>query len=183
MKAKLYEYLTEIFPPMIAEDIAAQSGGDYYNLQKVRVKPKHQKKLNAILSMQKCIIPKDAMRSSAEVFKLFAHLGTELTEHFMIATLNNQCKVINIHQIGQGGITQTPVDCRVIARHALVDIANGVVLCHNHPSGQIYPSNQDKTLTKRVIDMLNLLDIKVIDHIIVGHNQYYSFADEGTLDL
>jgi DNA repair protein RadC len=168
---------------MVAEDIAAQSGGDYYNLQKVRVKPKHQKKLDAILSMQQCIIPKDAMRSSAEVFKLFAHLGTELTEHFMIATLNNKCKVINIHQIGQGGVNQTPVDCKVIARHALVDMASGVVLCHNHPSGELNPSLPDKTLTKHVIDMLKLLDIKVLDHVIVGHNKYYSFSDEGTLDL
>ena len=180
---KLYDYLADIFPLHVAEDIATQAKGDYYNLSRVIVKPRYRKKLDAILSMQQCIIPKDAMRSSAEVFKLFAHLGTELTEHFMIATLNDKCKIINIHQIGQGGVNQTPVDCKVIARHALVDMASGVVLCHNHPSGELNPSLPDKTLTKHVIDMLKLLDIKVLDHVIVGHNKYYSFSDEGTLDL
>lgn len=184
MKTKLYEYLAEIFPPMVAEDIATQSGGDYYNLQKVKVKSKHQKKLDAILSMQQCVVgDKESIRNSVQAYRLFAHLGTELTEHFLIATLNRANKVIGIHKVGQGGINQTPVDCRVIARLALIDMASGVVLCHNHPSGGLIPSEPDKILTKCIVDAFKLLDIKVLDHIIVAKDKYYSFSDERTLDL
>jgi DNA repair protein RadC len=168
---------------MVAEDIAAQSGGDYYNLQKVKVNNKHQKKLDAILAMRQCVVDKEKICNSVQAYRLFSHLGTELTEHFMVATLNRVNKVIGIHQVGQGGVYQTSVDCKVIARHALVDMASGVVLCHNHPSGNLKPSEPDKMLTRSIIEALKLLDIKVLDHIIVAKDLYYSFSDEGTLDL
>jgi DNA repair protein RadC len=168
---------------MVAEDIAAQSGGDYYNLSLVKIKPRYQKRLKAILSMQKCVVDKEKICSSVQAYRLFAHLGIEKTEHFMIATLNNQCQVIGIHKVGQGGTSHTTVDLKVIARHALMDMATGVILCHNHPSGTCSPSEPDKVITRAITEALKLLNIRTWDHIIVAKDKYYSFSDEGTLDL
>lgn len=102
-------------------------------------------------------------------------------ECFYILLLNNSLKVQGFAKISQGGITQTTADTRLIAKYAIDSLASNVVLAHNHPSGNTSPSGQDKRLTDNIVKALDLLEIKVIDHIILTDNDYYSFRDGGLL--
>lgn len=102
-------------------------------------------------------------------------------ECFYILLLNNSLKVQGYAKISQGGITQTTADTRLIAKYAIDSLASNVVLAHNHPSGNTSPSGQDKRLTDNIVKALDLLEIKVIDHIILTDNDYYSFRDGGLL--
>lgn len=102
-------------------------------------------------------------------------------ECFYILLLNNSLKVQGFAKISQGGISQTTADTRLIAKYAIDSLASNVVLAHNHPSGNTSPSGQDKRLTDNIVKALDLLEIKVIDHIILTDNDYYSFRDGGLL--
>lgn len=102
-------------------------------------------------------------------------------ECFYILLLNNSLKVQGFAKISQGGITETTADTRLIAKYAIDSFSTNVVLAHNHPSGNKIPSNNDKKLTDKVVKALQLLDIRVLDHIIITDNDYYSFADGGLL--
>ncbi len=102
-------------------------------------------------------------------------------ECFYILLLNNSLKVQGFAKISQGGITETTADTRLIAKYAIDALSTNVVLAHNHPSGNKIPSNNDKKLTDKVVKALQLLDIRVLDHIIITDNDYYSFADGGLL--
>lgn len=102
-------------------------------------------------------------------------------ECFYILLLNNSLKVQGFAKISQGGITQTTADTRLIVKYAIDSLASNVVLAHNHPSGNTSPSGQDKRLTDNIVKALDLLEIKVIDHIILTDNDYYSFRDGGLL--
>ncbi|MBY0426863.1 MAG: hypothetical protein K2Q22_14610, partial [Cytophagales bacterium] len=81
----------------------------------------------------------------------------------------------------RGGISGTVADIRLILKSSIDNLASSIILVHNHPSGQMKPSNQDLALTKRVVDASKLLDVSVYDHIIFCQDQYLSFADEGLL--
>lgn len=105
----------------------------------------------------------------------------EIFESFFILLLNRINNTIGYAKISQGGITGTVADIRLIAKYAIENLACGVVLAHNHPSGNNKPSQQDIDLTKKVKEALKLLDVQVIDHIILTDKEYYSFADEGIL--
>ena len=106
----------------------------------------------------------------------------EVVESFIIVTLNRANKVTGWARISTGGRAATVVDNAVIAKIALDSLACGVVLAHNHPSGNTRPSFQDDAITRRVRDALALFDIKVLDHIIVTPtSDYYSYCDEGRL--
>lgn len=103
-------------------------------------------------------------------------------EQFGLLCLNNGGRAVSFHMISKGGINGTVADIRVIAQTALLCNASSVILCHNHPSGQMAASNADKQLTDKVKAALDLLDIKVMDHVILCEDMgYYSFADEGLL--
>jgi DNA repair protein RadC len=113
------------------------------------------------------------------------HLRTLLrdlnAEVFAVLYLNKANKIIYFGIISQGGITGTIVDPRLIIRKALEEDALNLILCHNHPSGSLLPSQADKAITQKVKEAARLFDITVIDHIIVSEEGYYSFADEGIL--
>ena len=102
-------------------------------------------------------------------------------EEFWVIFLNRQLEVIKKEQISRGGISQTQVDVRIIIKKTLEYSASAIALCHNHPSGNKKPSNADRTLTKRIIEIAKHFQIEVIDHIIVGNKEYFSFADEEIL--
>lgn len=102
-------------------------------------------------------------------------------EVFMVLFLNQSNKVTFHKIISSGGITGTVADPKIIFREALEHDAVKLVLCHNHPSGELRPSQEDVSLTKRLRDAALLLDMKIIDHLIVSARGYYSFADEGLL--
>ncbi|MFP5471286.1 MAG: RadC family protein [Bacteroidia bacterium] len=102
-------------------------------------------------------------------------------EEFWLITLNRANKPLGKHFLSKGGITATLVDIRLLIKQAIDALAVGVILVHNHPSGNLKPSEQDKQLTKRVKDALSLIEISLLDHLIIGNNTYFSFADEHLL--
>jgi DNA repair protein RadC len=108
-------------------------------------------------------------------------LGDLNYESFCILLLNRANKVLKILRISDGGITGTVVDQRKVFKIALDSNATSIILGHNHPSGQLTPSKADIDLTKKMKDAGITLDLPVIDHIIVGDGNYYSFADEGLI--
>ena len=127
-------------------------------------------------------IKKMKLSSSGSVFELMQPLIGELDhEEFWILLLNNANKMEFKWRLSVGGITATLVDVRLIYKKALEHGATSIILCHNHPSGNLQPSQSDIMLTKKVIQGGGILDIKVLDHIIVTECAYYSFADEGNL--
>ncbi len=120
--------------------------------------------------------------SSKVVFELMQPLIGELThEEFWIIFLNNSNKVISKSQLSKGGITGTVVDVRLVFKMAFEMGATALILCHNHPSGSLKPSDEDKKITQKLKRAGESLEIKVLDHLIVTENSYFSFADEGIL--
>ena len=102
-------------------------------------------------------------------------------EMFLAVFLNQSNKIIHQETISEGGITGTVVDTRLLLKKALNYNTVSIILCHNHPSGNLKPSQADKQLTQKIKEAANLLDIKVMDHIIVSTEGYYSFADDGMM--
>lgn len=125
-------------------------------------------------------LEKPCIKNSKIAYECFyAHLSDLSHEQFWIMLLNNANKVIKLEKIGVGGMTGTTADPKKIFKCALENNAAGIMLCHNHPSGNIFPSNADKTLTNNIIKAGQFLEIKILDHIIIGNDNYFSFADEG----
>lgn len=124
-----------------------------------------------------------SIQSSEQVAALFAPLLSDLQhEEFWVLLLSRSNKPLAKFKVGMGGVHQTPVDCRLILKQAVLHLASGMVLCHNHPSGNLSPSLADKKLTRTIIESAKMLDIKVLDHIIIAGSSYYSFLDQNTLE-
>ncbi|NNE32150.1 MAG: DNA repair protein RadC [Winogradskyella sp.] len=120
--------------------------------------------------------------SSRSVYDLMQPILGELPhEEFWILYLNNSNKIIQKNQLSKGGITGTLVDVRLVLKNALEVGATALILCHNHPSGTLKPSQSDKNITQKLKTAAQSLDIKVLDHIIVTEKAYFSFADEEIL--
>ena len=120
--------------------------------------------------------------SSVDIYELFHPLMADLpTEEFWVLLLNRSNRIIDKVRISSGGIDQTTADVRTILREALLARATQMVLIHNHPSGNIQPSQEDKRITERIKGAGHLMNISVIDHVIVTDGAYYSFNDEGIL--
>ncbi len=127
-------------------------------------------------------LEKPKISSSRSVFDVMQPIIGELQhEEFWIIFLNNANKIQLKTQMSKGGITGTLVDTRLIFKQALELAATGLILCHNHPSGTLKPSSSDKQLTSKIKKGGDVLDIKVLDHLIITEKEYYSFADEGIL--
>jgi DNA repair protein RadC len=122
----------------------------------------------------------DRITSSKAVFEIMQPIIGELYhEEFWILYLNNANKVIYKWQLSKGGITGTVVDVRMVFKTAFEQNATAMILTHNHPSGKLVPSDADKSITKQLKMAGNQLDVKVLDHIIITENGYYSFNDDG----
>jgi len=122
------------------------------------------------------------MVSSEDVANyLKAHLQDYRIEVFGVIFLNRANRVVHFEIVSQGGITATVVDPRIVIRKALDQQAVGLILCHNHPSGNLKPSLADKSLTRKLMEAAAFFDIRVIDHLIITKNGYTSFADEGLI--
>lgn len=122
------------------------------------------------------------IRSSHDAYALFHPLLCDLPyEELWVALTNRAGKVISKTKISQGGTGETSADLRIILKTAINGLAAGIILCHNHPSGNIRPSPQDDSLTKRLIKATELLEISIIDHIILCDGSYFSYADEGRI--
>ncbi len=120
--------------------------------------------------------------SSNDIFKLMSPVLTDLeVEEAWVLFLNHGSKLIRKQRISIGGLSATQVDVRVILKEALLCNAVAFCLIHNHPSGNINPSASDDRLTRMVFEAGNTLNIKLLDHIIIGNDKYFSYADEGRI--
>ncbi len=108
-------------------------------------------------------------------------LRDQRREVFGVIYLNRANRILHYEVVSEGGITATIVDPRIVMRRALEENAIKIILCHNHPSGNLQPSRQDEQLTQKIKEAARLFDIDVLDHLIVSDTGYYSFADSGIL--
>lgn len=125
------------------------------------------------------------LNSSREVFKVFSESWNpdtiELYEQFKVLLLNRANRVIGLFEVSSGGVSGTIADPKLIFATALKATASAVILAHNHPSGNLKPSQADISLTKKIKEGGKLLDIEVLDHLIITTEGYYSFGDEGMM--
>ena len=119
---------------------------------------------------------------SKAIFNMMQPLIGELQhEEFWIVYLNNSNKVLHKEQLSKGGLTGTLVDVRLVFKKAIELFSTAIILCHNHPSGKLQPSQADKSITNKLKLAGETLDIKVLDHLIITENAYFSFADENIM--
>ena len=127
-------------------------------------------------------LPETKISGSKDVFCLFQPLLGDLNhEEFWILLLSRSNRVLDRVRISQGGISGTIIDARIILKNAVNRLASSIILCHNHPSGNLQPSDADIRITNKLKDSAQIMDINLTDHIIVADNSYFSFADEGLL--
>lgn len=127
-------------------------------------------------------LEKPVVKYSGEIARfLQALLKDHHHEVFVVVFLNRANRINHYEIISEGGITGTVADPRIILKKALEEDAVSIILCHNHPSGNLLPSRADEELTRKIKEASGYFDIKVLDHIIVSEEGYYSFADEGIL--
>lgn len=118
------------------------------------------------------------IRTSADAYNIIrVHLDNQPVEEFWIMILSRANRVITTQCISRGGTSATVVEPKIIIKAALDHLASGLILFHNHPSGNMTPSLQDDALTRKIKSAAELMEIKVLDHIIVGNNEFYSYAD------
>lgn len=125
---------------------------------------------------------KPQIRSSADAYACVRDRVENLqTEEFWVIVLSRANRVIALEKISSGGTTATVVEAKVVMKRAIDHLACGIILAHNHPSGNTQPSPQDDTLTHRLCEAGKLLEIPVLDHLIITPDSYYSYADQGRL--
>jgi DNA repair protein RadC len=118
--------------------------------------------------------------TSADAAALFVPLLSDLPhEEFWVLLLNRNNLVIDKMLVSQGGLSGTIIDVRIILKMALDKLASSIILCHNHPSGNLVPSEADKEITRKIKEAGKHMDIPVLDHLIIGNGAYFSFTDEG----
>ena len=180
----------------LAKDILQLGQNNLVELGKISVKELQQVKgigvaraitITAALELGRrrdaaCFLEKPVIRTSSDIA---GHLRSLFKDHlyevFAVVFLNQANKINHVEVISQGGITGTVADPRVILKKALDNQATSIVLCHNHPSGNLQPSKADEQLTHKIREAAVFFDIRLLDHIIVSEEGYYSFADEGKL--
>jgi DNA repair protein RadC len=124
----------------------------------------------------------EKVNSSLDAYRIIApNLLGIAHEEFWVISISNANVFIAKHKIGQGGITSTYVDLRILFKKVLTDNASSIIICHNHPSGSDLISNYDKALTTRIKKAAETLDIRLFDHIVIAGNKFISFADENFL--
>lgn len=122
----------------------------------------------------------DKVTSSMDAFQLLRSIFQELNhEEFWVIYLNRASRVIRMERLSQGGVAGTSVDIKLIFKTAVSYLASSVIVAHNHPSGNLQPSESDRQITKKIVESGKLLDIPLVDHLIIGENRYISFVDQG----
>jgi len=105
----------------------------------------------------------------------------EYVEEFKMLLMNRSNAVLGILSVSRGGISGTVTDVRLVFQAAIKANASGIIVCHNHPSGNLNPSESDTKITNKIKEAGNLMDIQLLDHLIITGEDYYSFADNGLL--
>ncbi|HWY37813.1 MAG TPA: DNA repair protein RadC [Bacteroidia bacterium] len=125
---------------------------------------------------------REHIKTSLDAYNHFrSKLGDLPHEEFWITLLNRSNKIIKTELVGRGGVSGTVADVRLIVKSAVENLASSVIVAHNHPSGNLRPSDSDIKLTKKIREATRFFDIQLVDHLIVGDASYFSFADEGML--
>jgi DNA repair protein RadC len=128
------------------------------------------------------VLDKPKITGSRDVYELMKSELLDIPhEEFWIILLNRANRVIKKVQISQGGVAGTVADPKIIFKVALEELCSGIILAHNHPSGNLTASQADIELTKKLKAGAKLLEMQVLDHIIIGAQKYFSFADEGLI--
>ena len=128
------------------------------------------------------IVNREQIRCSRDIFEYFHPMFCDLQhEEFWILALNRSNRIIDKIKISQGGVSQTVVDNKLIVKEALNRLASGIILCHNHPSGNKRPSGDDDFMTKQIVECCQMFEIYVFDHLVIANDDYFSYADEGRL--
>lgn len=128
------------------------------------------------------VIVQPQITSSEVVYQLLHPVLADLRhEEVWVLLLNRANKVLKKIQVSKGGVAGTVVDIRMIMREAIDSLASAMILCHNHPSGNAQPSGDDDQITKRLKEAGNIMDIRLLDHVIVCDHSYYSYMDKGRL--
>ncbi len=128
------------------------------------------------------ILNKPQITDSRDVFEIFsALLCDKAHEEFWLLCVDNSRKIIDKQKISQGGRSTTVVDVKLILKNAINKLAAGIILCHNHPSGNTQPSKYDIEITKKIAKAVKYLDIQLLDHVIVADTKYFSFAEKGLI--
>ena len=124
----------------------------------------------------------DGSRQAYEVLRSFYPDETiECKEFVKVLLVNTGGEVVGCVQVAEGGLKQAYVDVRNVLQAALLSNASGIILSHNHPSGKVWPSKEDRELTHHLSQLCELMNVELLDHIILGMCSYYSFSDDGTL--
>jgi DNA repair protein RadC len=122
------------------------------------------------------------IKSSRDIFERFHPYMQDLShEEFWVVYMNRANKIIDERRISEGGISGTVVDVKKVLKWALEKTASTLILCHNHPSGNLMPSKADETVTDKMKQAAQIMEMQMLDHIIIGQGEYYSFADEDGL--
>ena len=122
------------------------------------------------------------IKSSSDAYNVVVDVLSDLPhEEFWVIYLNKKNEVVKKENISKGGVDGTIADTKIIFKHAIDQLASAIILCHNHPSGNLKPSNADIKLTKKLKETGVMLDTPVLDHLIIGEKDYFSFADEGII--
>ncbi len=128
------------------------------------------------------VVKRVQIRNSRDIYELFHSKMADLDhEECWVLLMNNQHRIIDTVRISHGGVSETTVDPKIVLKHALGKLASSVVLCHNHPSGNPYPSSCDDKITQKLKLACQNLDMQLTDHLVFSENSYYSYADEGKL--
>jgi len=124
------------------------------------------------------------VKSSRDAYEIFMQTwdldSIEHVEEFKLMLLTRSNRVLGVASISKGGLSGTVTDVRIILQYAIKANASGIIVCHNHPSGNLQPSESDRRLTTKIKDSAAVMDVQLFDHlIIIPEGEYYSFADEG----
>ena len=146
----------------------------------------HEKVLPAWVRLVREIDPAHSepvhIRGPQDVHRLL-HLraSQELGEVFYLITLNAQAAVVGLHEVTRGTLTSSLVHPREVFIRAIADCAAGIIVAHNHPSGDATPSQDDRAVTRQLVEAGKLLNLPVYDHVVIGNGRYFSFAEGGLL--
>lgn len=133
--------------------------------------------IKELAKMEACE-PTQKISQPTDVVAIFSEYADKDVEYFLVVTLDGKHSVINCHVISKGILDKTIVHPREVFFEAIKDRASAIIIGHNHPSGSLTPSREDNLLTKRLVDAGELMGIKVLDHVIVSKEGYYSFLEK-----
>ena len=133
--------------------------------------------LSKITAMSVAEVADTQILTASMLYPFIKHYGLADVENFLVVTLSGAHKVLNIHEVTRGIANKVMVHPREVFRRAITDNAVAIIIAHNHPSGQLVPSDEDKAITRRLQDAGELLGITVLDHLILGRDTYFSFVE------